>query len=112
MSNENNSIDEKNLQEEELYKKENNELKKKILNFELNFEKALKIKLENEVKKVKEYYENQNKEHLLKSNIKIRNLIKENDELKYNLNNNYIEKNKAEKEYKVKYCLFRNINWK
>ena len=112
MSNENNSIDEKILQEEELYKKENNELKKKILNFELNFEKALKIKLENEVKKVKEYYENQNKEHLLKSNIKIRNLIKENDELKYNLNNNYIEKNKAEKEYKVKYCLFRNINWK
>ena len=72
----------------------------------------MKIKLENEVKKVKEYYENQNKEHLLKSNIKIRNLIKENDELKYNLNNNYIEKNKAEKEYKVKYCLFRNINWK
>ena len=112
MSNENNSIDEKILQEEELYKKENNELKKKILNFELNFEKALKIKLENEVKKVKEYYENQNKEHLLKSNIKIRNLIKENDELKYNLNNNYIEKNQADKEYKVKYCLFRNFNWK
>ena len=67
----------------------------------MNFEKAYKIKLENEIKKVKEYHENQSKQHLVQSSMNMQNLKKEKEFLILNINNNNIEKNLVENKFKV-----------